>query len=96
MEAINIIVFLAAEFALAAACINLGLTIRNGANKKTEAPTLNPVTVIKQHKKDKLEEYREKQSKEQAEAELKRLEIIMNNIETYDGTGRGQEDVPRG
>ena len=96
MEVMEIIVFLAAEFALAAACINLGLTIRNGMNRKTEAPTLNPVTVIKQHKKDKLEEYREKQSKEQAELELARLEVIMNNIEAYDGTARGQEDVPRG
>ena len=95
MEVFEIIVFLAAEFALAAACINLGVNLGRSV-KKAEAPVLNPVKVIKEHKKDKMDAYKEKKSKELAEAEAKRLEVIMSNIEAYDGTSRGQEDVPRG
>ena len=91
MEVLEIIVFLAAEFALAATCINIGLNI--GSKKK--APELNPVKAIKEYKKDKLEEFRENQSRELAEAEQNRLNVILRNIEVYDGTSRGQEDVPR-
>lgn len=31
---------------------------------------------------------------EEAEMERHRMNIILNNIENYDGTSRGQEDVP--
>ena len=30
----------------------------------------------------------------EAEMEKHRMDIILNNIENYDGTSRGQEDVP--
>lgn len=30
----------------------------------------------------------------EAEMERHRMNIILNNIENYDGTSRGQEDVP--
>ena len=32
---------------------------------------------------------------QEAEMEQERLDTIMRNIESYDGTTRGQEDVPR-
>lgn len=45
---------------------------------------------------DPLKAYREHEAKREAQKEQERLDTIMRNIETYDGTGNGQEDVPRG
>jgi hypothetical protein len=39
---------------------------------------------------------RERKSKKEAEYKQERLDTIMRNIESYDGTANGQEDVPRG
>lgn len=50
-----------------------------------ELPNINPIEVIRDHKANKA-----------AEAEQKRIEIIMQNIENYDGTSAKQQDVPRG
>ncbi len=35
-------------------------------------------------------------NKKEAEREQSRIDTIMRNIESYDGTGNNQEDVPRG
>ena len=53
--------------------------------ESVELPTISPIGII-----------REQKDKKQAEFEQDRLETIMRNIEGYDGTGIGQEDVPRG
>lgn len=45
---------------------------------------------------DPFKAYRENQDRKQAEREQDKLSTIMENIESYDGTGRGQKDVPRG
>ena len=50
-----------------------------------ETPSINPVKVA-----------RERQDKKKAQEEQERIDTIMRNIESYDGTGNGQEDVPRG
>jgi hypothetical protein len=39
---------------------------------------------------------RERRERKEAEIKQDKLETIMRNIESYDGTGNGQEDVPRG
>ncbi len=44
--------------------------------------------------KSKKEHGKESAAEREAEAEARRLEVIMRNIEGYDGTGQGQEDVP--
>ena len=36
----------------------------------------------------------DKTAQKEAEMERHRLEVILNNIENYDGTAKGQEDVP--
>ena len=51
--------------------------------EKIELPKLNPMEI-----------YREHQEKKEAAKEMDKLETIMRNIERYDGTSRGQEDVP--
>lgn len=44
---------------------------------------------------DPVEAIRERKDKKHAEKEQERIDIIMQNIENYDGTGRNQKDVPR-
>lgn len=60
----------------------VGQMVQRG--EKIETPSLNPF---------KAEE--ERQNKKQAEAEQERINVILRNIEGYDGTARGQEDVPK-
>ncbi len=49
-----------------------------------ELPTINPI-----------EAYREHQERKEAERVQEKVEAIMRNIDNYDGTAYGQEDVPR-
>lgn len=60
----------------------VGQTVSKG--EEIEVPTLNPMKAYKEHL-----------DKREAEKEQSRLETILHNIECYDGTDRGQEDVPR-
>ncbi len=60
----------------------VGQMVQKGETIK--APTINPVKLYNEHI-----------DKKEAEAEKNRLDVIMRNIEKYDGTGKGQEDVPR-
>ena len=59
----------------------VGQTVAKG--EKIETPSLNPMNAVREHR-----------AKKEAEMEQDRIDIIMQNIEKYDGTGRGQEDVP--
>ena len=54
-------------------------------NEKIDIPTLNPLQGI-----------RESRSKKVAEKKQDQLEAIMRNVECYDGTPRGQKDIPKG
>jgi uroporphyrinogen-III decarboxylase len=60
----------------------VGNTVANG--KEIETPTI----------KSPLETYREHQDKKKAKEEQNKLEVIMQNIERYDGTANHQTDVP--
>ena len=53
--------------------------------EEIELPSVNPVEVIREHK-----------AKKEAEWEQSRIDTILRNVEAYDGTSYGQEDVPRG
>lgn len=50
--------------------------------EKIEAPVINPLQAVREHRE-----------KKDAEIQQNRLETIMRNIEAYDGTSAGQEDV---
>lgn len=58
----------------------LGQKVSRGETIKT--PNLNPMKAIREH-----------QDREEAEREQSRIDAIMRNIERYDGTPSGQEDV---
>ena len=45
---------------------------------------------------DPMQAIREREDKREAQREQDRYDTIMRNIEAYDGTSNGQEDVPRG
>lgn len=60
----------------------VGQTVTKG--KDIEMPNVNPMKLYKDH-----------QEKREADRERDRLETIMRNIERYDGTSVGQEDIPR-
>lgn len=73
--------------ALNIVCFFVGAKVGQNASKgePIKAPTLNPIKIA-----------RERIDKKEAEMAQDRIETIMRNIESYDGTGRGQEDVPKG
>lgn len=81
------LVMVATACVVAAMCIvcflvgaKVGQTVSKGEDIKL--PTMNPI-----------EAYREHEQRKEARAEQERMETIMRNIETYDGTGEGQQDV---
>ncbi len=61
----------------------VGQQVSRGEN--VQLPELNPVAGIRQHK-----------ARKQAEQEQNRRDTILRNIDKYDGSGLGQEDVPGG
>lgn len=67
-------------------CFMVGAKVGQAVHKGEEVklPTVNP-----------LEAYKEHRAKVEAEMEQNRLDILMQNIDAYDGTGAGQQEVPR-
>ena len=73
--------------AMCIGCFLIGAKVGQKVSKGEDIklPTVNPIEAVK-----------ERREKKEAEMAQNRLETIMRNIECYDGTGAGQEDVPRG
>lgn len=67
------------------ACFFIGAKVGQTAakGKDIETPNINPLKAI-----------REREERKEAEAERDRIAAIMRNIDSYDGTGAHQEDVP--
>ena len=84
MEALLIIAAVAASNIV---CFMVGAKVGQTVSKGEEIklPTVNP-----------LEAAREHNAKKEAEYQQSKINTILRNIESYDGTGNGQEDVPRG
>lgn len=59
---------------------NVGQTIVKG--EKVELPNLNPLQAI-----------RENRAKREADKEQSKNAAILRNVDRYDGTSQGQEDV---
>ena len=68
------------------ACFFIGAKVGQKVVKgeTIEAPKLNPIEAI-----------RERQDKKAEKEEQNKIEAIMRNIEKYDGTSKGQEDIPK-
>ena len=70
--------------ALCCICFLIGAKVGQKVSKgeAVELPSVNPIKAIRESKEHK-----------EAEREQDKLETILRNIERYDGTARGQEDV---
>ena len=65
-------------------CFAYGAKVGQAVSKGEEVklPTVNPLEAVREH-----------HAKKEAEMEQSKIDKIMQNIERYDGTGRGQQDV---
>jgi hypothetical protein len=70
--------------ALCIGCFLIGAKVGQAVSKgeTIELPSVNP-----------LEAYRKHEAKREAEKEQNKIDTILQNIECYDGTGKGQKDV---
>jgi len=66
-------------------CFLIGAKVGQKVTKGEEVQLPNP-----------MEAYREHEARKEAERVKDKIDTIMRNIDSYDGTGYGQEDVPRG
>lgn len=66
-------------------CFMVGARVGQKVTKgeEVELPSVNPMDAIREH-----------QEKKEAQREQDRVDTILRNIEGYDGTSYGQEDVP--
>ena len=80
MEALTIL----AIGTLCCACFLIGAKVGQSVAKgeKVEMPTVNP-----------LKAYRERENRKEAEIEQVRINTVLQNIESYDGTSNGQKEV---
>ena len=71
------------------ACFFIGARVGQAVQRgeKVEAPTLNPVKAVQEHRE-------RQEAKLEEEFEKNRVETILRNIDNYDGTGRGQAEIP--
>lgn len=77
-------VYIALTGFLNIACFIVGAQVGQKVSKgeKVEMPDLNPLKAV-----------RENRAKKEVKQEQDKMNKILRNIERYDGTGRGQEDV---
>lgn len=61
----------------------LGLKLSRKERLDIRLPDLNPINKYKEHKE-----------KEEVKREQEKLDVIMQNIDHYDGTPNGQKDIP--
>ena len=68
-------------------CFMVGAKVGQKVSKgePIEIPTVNPMEIVREHK-----------ARVKAESEQEAMDVIMSNIESYDGSANGQKDVPRG
>ena len=81
MEALLLLIMGATNIVCFIIGAKVGQTVSKGEDIKT--PSINPVEAFRKH-----------EAKKEAQIEQDRNETIMRNIESYDGTSKGQEDVP--
>lgn len=68
-------------------CFAIGAMVGQKVDKDEpiELPTVNPMEIVKEHRE-----------RREAEKQQEWRETVLKNIENYDGTGMGQQDVPKG
>lgn len=88
MNALLIVILIAIVGTLNIACFFIGAKVGQKVAKgePIEAPKIpKPVDIVREHI-----------NRKEARKEQERIDTIMQNIESYDGTSIGQIDVPKG
>jgi hypothetical protein len=82
----EVLLIIAAVAASNIVCFMVGAKVGQAVSKGEEVklPTVNPLEAVREHN-----------AKKEAEYQQSKIDTIMRNIESYDGTGNGQEDIPR-
>jgi hypothetical protein len=80
----EVVTILAMGF-VCAACFLIGAKVGQAVSKGEPVEVPNPVKAIEDHR-----------AKKEAEFAQSKMDTILRNIENYDGTSYGQEEVPRG
>lgn len=65
----------------------IGVKIGMSVSNRKEI-TLNPVKAIKEHREEKIE-------KREADLKERQMETMLKNIDNYDGSGFGQQEIPK-
>jgi hypothetical protein len=70
--------------ALCIGCFLIGAKAGQAVSKGEDVklPSVNPIKAVREHN-----------ARKEAEMQQDKLNTILRNIECYDGTGKGQEDV---
>lgn len=78
------VVLVAITGLLCVVCLVIGVKVGQTVSKgeKVEMPNLNPLKAYKEH-----------QARKEMEREQDKMSKVLRNIERYDGTSKGQEDV---
>ncbi len=84
MDALSIAVMGIAFIACFLTGVKVGQAVKKGKDIEIQLPTASPIETIKHH-----------WAKKDAQKEQDRIDAIMQNIESYDGTSFGQKDIPR-
>jgi hypothetical protein len=87
MEILLVILLVLVVGALNVACFLFGARVGQKVVKgeAIELPKIDPMKAIREH-----------EDRKEAQRESERMAAIMRNIDSYDGSGNGQEDIPRG
>ncbi len=67
------------------ACFFIGAKVGQKVSKGEPIEAPNPIRAITEHRE-----------KKEARREQDRIDVIMQNIESYNGTSSGQKEVPKG
>ena len=68
-------------------CFYIGAKIGQAIVREEDIKLPNPVAAVQEHMQAQREQRKSREEQDQ-------LDVILANIENYDGTGYGQRDVP--
>lgn len=60
----------------------VGQKVKNGEPIEVKVPEINPLNAIREHQRDK-----------EADRKQREFDAIMRNVDAYNGTAMGQEDI---
>lgn len=85
----DIFLIILAVGALSVVCFFVGAKVGQAASRGEDIKIPNPIDAA-------IERHEQREAKREAAQEAERLDVILDNINNYNGTGSGQKNVPKG